>query len=274
LSLQDSLFRLDGKVAFVSGAGSVGEGWGNGKATAVLLARRGASVLATDIVPEAVGETVSRIREEGNIALAHTADATSPESVAGAVTACLDAFGGLDLVVNNVGASVPGGAGEMPEEVWHKQIELNLTSAYLGCRYAIPRLLERGGGAIVNLCSIAGLRMSADRPHVAYSAAKSGVIGLSKSVAMQHAANGIRCNTVIPGLMHTPLVEARLVGQLGAASAEALIAKRNAQIPMKAMGDAWDVAHAVLFLLSNEARHITGTELVVDGGLSAAMPGP
>ena len=155
---------------------------------------------------------------------------------------------------------------------WEQQIDLNLRSAFLGCKFALPHLKRQAGSAIVNLSSIAGLRMSADRPHVAYSAAKHGVIAMSKSIAIENARAGVRCNTVVPGLMHTPLVEARLVRQLGANSAEPLIAKRNAQVPMGKMGDAWDVAHAVLFLASDEARHITGTEMVVDGGLSAAMP--
>jgi NAD(P)-dependent dehydrogenase (short-subunit alcohol dehydrogenase family) len=114
--------------------------------------------------------------------------------------------------------------------------------------------------------------MSADRPHIAYSASKYGILALTKSIAMENAKAGVRCNTVVPGLMHTPLVENRLVRQLGANDAEQLIAKRHAQVPMGKMGDAWDVAHAVLFLASDEARHITGTELVVDGGISAAMP--
>ena len=114
--------------------------------------------------------------------------------------------------------------------------------------------------------------MSAERPHIAYSASKYGIIALTKSVAMEHAKAGIRCNTVIPGLMHTPLVEHRLVRQLGANDAAALIAKRDAQVPMGKMGDAWDIAHAVLFLVSDEAKHVTGTELLVDGGIGAAMP--
>ena len=140
-------------------------------------------------------------------------------------------------------------------------------------RDLLARLMAGGhGGAVVNVSSIAGLRMGAARVHSAYSASKAGIIGFSKSVAMAYAARGIRCNTVVPGLMHTPLVEHRLVRQLGANDAEALIAKRNAAVPIGRMGTAWDVAHAALFLLSDEAGHITGTELVVDGGISAAGP--
>jgi NAD(P)-dependent dehydrogenase (short-subunit alcohol dehydrogenase family) len=266
------MLRLDGKVAIVTGAGSVGAGWGNGKATAVLLARQGASVLCVDNRAEAVEETVSIIKGEGNTAIAHLADVTSGAEVLGYVEACVAAFGGLDILVNNVGGSFPGGAETMAEADWEAQIDFNLRSAFLGCKFALPHLKRRGRGAIVNLSSIAALRMSAERPHVAYSASKYGIIAMSKSVAMENARAGIRCNTVVPGLMHTPLVEHRLVRQLGANDAAALIAKRNAQVPIGQMGDAWDIAHAVLFLVSDQAKHITGTEIVVDGGISAAMP--
>ena len=266
------MLRLDGKVAIVTGAGSVGTGWGNGKATAVLFARQGAKVLLIDNRPDAVAETRGIIEAEGNTAAVHVADVTNAAEISAAFQACVGRFGGLDILVNNVGGSSPGGAEEMTEADWEAQIDFNLRSAFLGCKYALPFMRQRGGGAIVNLSSIAALRMSADRPHIAYSAAKYGIIALSKSVAMQNAKSGIRCNTVVPGLMHTPLVEHRLVRQLGANDPAELIAKRNAQVPMGRMGDAWDVAHAVLFLASAEARYITGTEIVVDGGISAAMP--
>ncbi len=266
------LLRLDGKAAIVFGAGSIGPGWGNGKATAVLLARQGAMVFAVDVNAEAAGETLSIIQTEGGKAVAHVADVTSSHEVSAAVEACVGAFGRLNILVNNVGGSAPGGAEGMAEAEWERQIDFNLRSAFLGCKFALPHLKRQGAGAIVNLSSIAALRMSAGRPHVAYSAAKYAIFALSKSVAMENARAGVRCNTVVPGLMHTPLVEARLVRQLGSNNAEELIAKRNAQVPMGKMGDAWDVAHAVLFLVSDEARHITGTEIIVDGGISAAMP--
>jgi NAD(P)-dependent dehydrogenase (short-subunit alcohol dehydrogenase family) len=263
---------LTGKVAIITGAGSVGPGWGNGKATAVLFARQGAKVFAIDNTPAAVEETIAIIRGEGGEAEAHICDVTSRSEFSVAVEACVARFGQLDIMVNNVGGSHPGGAEGMAEEVWERQIDFNLRSAFLGCKFALPHLRRRPGSAIVNLASIAALRMSADRPHVAYSASKHGVIALSKSVAVENARAGVRCNTVVPGLMHTPLVEHRLVRQLGANDAAALIAKRNAQVPTGKMGDAWDVAHAVLFLASDEARYVTGTELIVDGGISAAMP--
>ena len=267
------MLDLTGKVAIVTGAGSVGPGWGNGKATSVLLARQGAAVFAIDNQTGAVKETLDLIRAERGNAHAHVCDMTSAEQVSRAIEACIAAFGRLDILVNNVGGSFPGGAESMAEEDWDRQFDLNLRTAFLGCKFALPHLRRVPTSAIVNLSSIAALRMSAERPHVAYSAAKQGIIALSKSIAMEHAKAGVRCNTVIPGLMHTPLVESRLVGQLGASDAASLIARRNAQVPKGKMGSAWDVAHAVLFLVSDEAHYITGTELIVDGGMSAAMPG-
>lgn len=267
------MLDFTGKVVVVVGAGNVGTGIGNGKATAVQMARRGAKVFAVDIVAEAVEQTVTMIRDEGNEAAMHVADATSSEALSAALEACVATFGGIDVMVNNVGGSAPGGAVEMSEQEWAAQINFNLTSVYLGCKHALPHLLNRGGGAIVNVASIAALRMSAGRPHIAYSAAKQGLVGLSRSVAMQYAARGIRCNTVIPGLINTPLVQTRLTRQLGAANLDDLVASRNAQVPMGQMGTCWDVANAVVFLGSDDAGHITGTELIVDGGISAAMPG-
>lgn len=266
------MLSLTGKVAVVTGAGSVGPGWGNGKATAVLLARQGAAVFAIDLEPEAVAETRRLIEDEGGTCLSHRCDMLSSDQVEAAMAACRDRLGRLDLLVNNVGGSQPGGPADMPEEVWDRQIDFNLKTAFLGCKHALPIMEAGGGGAVVNISSIAGLRMGAARVHSAYSASKAGIIGFSKSVAMAYAGRGIRCNTVVPGLMHTPLVEHRLVRQLGANDAEALIAKRHASVPMGRMGSGWDVAHAALFLLSDEAGHITGTEIVVDGGISAAGP--
>ncbi|WP_043342314.1 SDR family NAD(P)-dependent oxidoreductase [Belnapia moabensis] len=266
------MLDLTGKVAIVTGAGSVGPGWGNGKATAVLLARRGAQVFAIDIAPEAVAETAAIIAGEGGACTTHVCDMLDAAAVEAAIAACLAQYGRIDILVNNVGGSAPGGPVDMPEEVWDRQIDFNLKTPFLGCKYVLPVMEGQGGGAIVNISSVAALRMSAGRPHVAYSASKAGVLAFSKSVAMAYARRGIRCNTVIPGLMHTPLVEHRLVRQLGANDAEALIARRHASVPVGQMGSGWDVAHAVLFLVSEEAKYITGAELAVDGGFTAAGP--
>jgi NAD(P)-dependent dehydrogenase (short-subunit alcohol dehydrogenase family) len=266
------MLDLTGKVAIVTGAGSVGPGWGNGKATAVLLARQGAQVFLVDINKEAVAETESLIQNEGNRCASITCDMMDADSVKAMVEACLDRFGKIDILVNNVGGSEPGDAVTQPEDVFDRQIDFNLKTAFLGCKYVIPHMEKQGKGAIVNLSSIAGIRnFRGGRTHVSYSASKAAIIQFSRSTAGAFAKKNIRCNTVVPGLMHTPLVEFRLTRQLGKNDAEALIADRNAQVPMGKMGTAWDIAHAVLFLVSDEAGFITGTEIIVDGGMSAGM---
>jgi NAD(P)-dependent dehydrogenase (short-subunit alcohol dehydrogenase family) len=268
------MLDLTGKVAFIAGAGSVGEGWGNGKATAVLMARQGARVYGTDINPDAVEETRRLIAAEGRECAVRRADMTVAAEVEAAVADCLARFGRIDILVNNVGGSAPGDAVTMSEAVWDAQMDHNLKTAFLGCKYVIPAMQRQGGGAIVNLSSVACLSHQVEgRTNVAYAAAKAGILAFTRSTAIAFVKQGIRCNAVIPGTMHTPLVEHRLARQLGAEDAAALVAKRHASVPMGRMGDAWDVAHAVLFLASDEARYITATHLIVDGGLTAARPG-
>ncbi|MGE4043715.1 MAG: SDR family NAD(P)-dependent oxidoreductase [Acetobacteraceae bacterium] len=268
------MLSMAGKVAIVTGAGSVGPGWGNGKATATLLARQGASVFLVDVNDDAVAETKSIIEGEGGTCATHRCNMMAAAEVQEMVQACVDRFKRIDVLVNNVGGSAPGDPVSMTEEVWDLQIDFNLKTAFLGCKYAIPVMLEQGKGAIVNLASVAGLRndFSSGRSHVGYSASKAGVIQLSRSVAGTYARKGIRVNTVVPGLMNTPLVTYRLARTVGGNDAQKLIEQRNAQVPMGHMGDAWDVAHAVLFLASDEARFITGTEIIVDGGSTVTMP--
>jgi len=261
--------RLDGKVALVTGAGSVGPGWGNGKATAVLYAREGARVLAVDVKPEAAAETAAIVEGEGGTCVTFAADVTRSDQVKAAVEACLARFGRLDILHNNAGGSAPGDPVTMAEDVWEAQIALNLTSVFLTCKHAIPAMLEGGGGAIVNVSSIASLRYFG-RDNIAYSAAKAGLHAFTQQLAVRYAAQRIRANTIIVGLMHTPLVAARLLGQYGNGDLDTMVVERNAMVPMGHMGDAWDVARAALFLASDEARYVTGAELLVDGGMSAA----
>jgi NAD(P)-dependent dehydrogenase (short-subunit alcohol dehydrogenase family) len=265
---------MAGKVAIVTGAGSVGPGWGNGKATATLLARQGASVFLIDVNQDAVNETKGLIEGEGGTCATHICNMMDSAQVAEMVQACVDRFRKIDVLVNNVGGSAPGDPVSMTEEVWDLQIDFNLKTAFLGCKHVIPVMLQNGTGAIVNIASVAGMRndFTSGRSHVGYSASKAGVIQLSRSVAGTYARKGIRVNTVVPGLMHTPLVEYRLARTVGGNDAQKLIEARNAVVPMGHMGDAWDVAHAVLFLASDEARFITATEIIVDGGSTAAMP--
>ncbi|MGA0025285.1 MAG: SDR family NAD(P)-dependent oxidoreductase [Burkholderiales bacterium] len=268
------MLSLKGKVAFVAGAGSIGEGWGNGKATAVLLARQGAKVYGTDRNLQAVEETRNIIAGEGGACIVQSCDMTDSAAVKAAVDACLKQYGRIDILVNNVGGSAPGSPVDMPEEVWDKQLDHNLKTAFLGCKHVLPIMEKQGGGAIVNISSVAGFaHQVGGRVHVAYSTAKSGLLGFTRSTAIAYVQKGIRCNLVVVGTMHTPLVEERLMKQLGPDAAKDLVAKRHAAVPIGRMGEAWDTAHAVLFLASDEARYITATHLVVDGGLTAARPG-
>lgn len=268
------MLDLKNKVAFIAGAGSIGDGWGNGKATAVLLARQGATVFGTDLNPQSVEDTKKIINGEGGNCAVQACDMTDSDAVKAAVENCMKQFGRIDILVNNVGGSAPGSPADMPEEVWDKQLDHNLKTAFLGCKHVLPVMEKQGSGAIVNISSVAGFsHQVGGRVHVAYSTAKSGLLGFTRSTAIAYVQKGIRCNLVVVGTMHTPLVEERLMKQLGPEAAKDLVTKRNAAVPIGRMGDAWDTAHAVLFLASDEARYITGTKIVVDGGLTAARPG-
>ncbi|ARP86631.1 SDR family NAD(P)-dependent oxidoreductase [Bordetella genomosp. 9] len=260
--------RLQGKVAIVTGAGSVGPGWGNGRAIACRFAQEGARVFAVDLDPASMEETVSLVRESGGEILTHRADVTASDAVRDMVQACLDAWGRVDILVNNVGGSRKGGPVDLDEAGWDRQIDFNLKSVYLGCRHVLPVMTRQGGGAIVNIASTSGIRWTGSA-QVGYASAKAGVIQLSRVVALEYAKQKIRCNTVIPGQMHTPMVEARLAGQRAGGDVQALLAQRQSRIPLPFMGDGRDTANAALFLASDEARFITAAEIVVDGGMSA-----
>jgi NAD(P)-dependent dehydrogenase (short-subunit alcohol dehydrogenase family) len=259
--------RVGGKVALIVGAGCVGPGWGNGRAAAVLFAREGAKVFAVDKDAGSMTETVVRVGNDGEIAT-HICDVLDDAQVAAMTEACRKRFGGkIDILVNNVGGSAAGGAAEMSEEAFDKQIDYNLKSVFLSCRHVIPVMVEQGGGAIVNTSSSSGIRFTGS-PQIGYATSKAAVIQFSRVTAVQYAGNGIRVNTVVPGQMHTPMVEARLAKQRTGGDIEVLLKSRVARIPLGFMGDGRDTANAVLFLASDEARFITGTEIVVDGGMT------
>jgi hypothetical protein len=260
--------RLDGKVAVIIGAGCVGPGWGNGRATAFRFVEEGASVLAVDNSEEALLETIERVAPLDGIMETFIGDATKSQSVSSMIAACMSRFGRLDILVNNVGGSKKGGPVDLSEEDWDSQIDQNLKSVFLGCKYAIPELEKDGGGAIVNIASTSGTRWTGSA-QVAYAATKAGVIQLSKVVAMEYASKKIRVNAIAPGQLHTPMVEARLAGQRTGGDVDTLLKQRLARIPLGFMGDGNDTANAAVFLASEEARFITGTELVVDGGMTA-----
>jgi NAD(P)-dependent dehydrogenase (short-subunit alcohol dehydrogenase family) len=261
--------RVVGKTALVVGAGSVGEGWGNGKASAVLLAREGAQVFCVDVNQRAAEETADIIRSEGGEAEAMCADASSPDQVKRSVDACVERFGTIDLLDNNVGIVEVGGVVDVAPDLWDLVMSVNLKSCFLAMKYVIPVMASSGGGSIVNISSIASIRYTGV-PYATYNASKAAINHLTRSTAAQYAADQIRVNAVLPGLMRTPMVQqsAGLAAAYGDGDVEAMWRAREEQVPMGTAGDAWDVAHAVLFLCSDEARYVTGIEMVVDGGLT------
>jgi len=261
--------RLKDKVAMVVGAGSSGPGWGNGKATAVLFAREGARVFCVDRDLAAAEETAGLIRSEGGEAIAYEADVTRSDTVAAMVAACLEAWGRIDILDNNVGIAITGGVEDLPEEEWDRGFAVNLKTCFLCMKHVIPVMKRQGGGAIVNISSIASIRHTGV-PYAVYYATKAAMNQLTKTTAVDHAKDRIRVNAILPGLMKTPMVAASagLAQSYSGGDIEKMWAIRDAQVPMGHMGDAWDVAHAALFLASDEARYVTGVELLVDGGIT------
>jgi hypothetical protein len=254
-------------VVFVTGAGSVGPGWGNGRAIAVRFAQEGAVVCGVDRDLDRLAETAALVEAAGGRFVPGTCDVTQAASVEAAIRTCFQDLGRIDVLVNNVGGSAKGGPVEMPEEVWDAQVDFNLKSVFLTCKYTLPIMVQQGSGAIVNISSTSGLRWTGSA-QVAYAATKAGVIQLSRVLAVQYAKQGIRVNTVVPGQLHTPMVEVRLAGQRTGGDVEALLQQRQSRIPLPFMGDGRDTANAALFLCCEESRFVTGTEIVVDGGMS------
>lgn len=267
LDTSSSRGRLAGMVALVTGAGSVGPGWGNGRAIAVRFAEEGARVFGVDRETDRLTETARLITDAGGTFMGGSCDVTSSVAIAETVARCLAAFGRIDVLINNVGGSAKGGPVEMSEEIWDAQVDHNLKSVFLTCKHVLPHMLAQGGGTIVNISSTSGLRWTG-AAQIAYAATKAGVIQFSRVLAVQYAKQGIRVNTVVPGQLHTPMVETRLAGQRAGGDVEALLRQRQARIPLPFMGDGRDTANAALFLACDESRFVTGTEIVVDGGMS------
>jgi len=258
---------FEGRVALVTGAGSSGPGVGNGKAIALELARAGASVMALDRSPAAAEETRELIEREGGACAVVVADVTREPEVVEAVSRCVERFGKLDVLVNNVGIVEVGHPTEIDEAAWDKLMNVNLKSVFLTCKAAIPLMEQAGRGAIVNVSSIGAIRyLGYPSPH--YAASKAAVSRLTKDIAVAYAKRGIRANAVLPGYIDTPMIVEPLQNAYGPGGVEEMRRKRSEMVPLGRMGTAWDVAAAVLFLASDAAAYITGAELVVDGGLT------
>jgi len=253
---------LDGKVAIVTGGGAAGNGIGNGRAAAILLAKAGARVVVVDRGAELAARTVAMIEALGGKAIGCEADVTKPDDCRATVEAALDRFGRLDLLDNNVGIGSRGSVVEESQETWRRVMQVNVETMFLVAKHAIPVMIRAGGGAIVNVSSISALR---PRGLTAYSASKGAVIALTRAMAVDHGPDGIRVNCVAPGPVYTPMVYQRGMSE------EARARRRQASI-LGIEGTGWDVGRAVRFLLSDHARYVTGQTLVVDGG--ATLRGP
>jgi NAD(P)-dependent dehydrogenase (short-subunit alcohol dehydrogenase family) len=257
--------RLDGKVAIVTGAGTRGSGIGNGKASALLYGRPGAKVGAADIDRALAEVTRDAIVAEGGDCIAVQADVSQSADCRALVNACIQHYGKLDVLHNNVGITASGGPVEYEEEAWDRMMAVNAKSMFLMAKYSLPHMEARGAGSIINIGSINGIR-AIPFPKAAYAASKGAVIALTREIAIQYAAKGIRCNAVLPGLIRAPIVEQNNVGLYGG-EIEGMWRKRDAMSPTGKQGDPADIAYACLFLASDESRYVNGVVLPVDGGL-------
>jgi NAD(P)-dependent dehydrogenase (short-subunit alcohol dehydrogenase family) len=262
--------NLEEKVVVVMGAGSIGDGWGNGKASAVTYALAGARVVCVDYRLDRAEQTAAIITGEGGTALALRADATSEDDVQAVVDAAVGEFTRLDVMHNNVGVGgTSGGPDKIAPDAWRREIDQNLTSAYLGIRCAVPVMQAQGGGVITNISSTMSTRFLR-RPSVAYSASKAAVEALTRSCAAAYGRDNIRVNCVRIGFSETPLITVPL-SSLSEEQRDVEMAKSRAKVPLRGEhGSAFDMANAAAFLASNEAHYITGVILDVDGGLTIA----
>lgn len=258
--------RMAGKVAIVTGAGSQNDGIGNGRAAAILLAREGARVGLVDFNEEMALATKRMIDAEGGTSMAITADVTVPAACEAAVQSIIDAYGRLDVLVNNVGVAGPlGNAVDVDVDEWERALRINVTSMMLMVKYAVPAMLVNGGGSIVNISSVAGLQ--AGNPAILYPTSKGAIVNMTRAMASHHGPSGIRVNCVAPGLVYTPFVSAS-----GAMTPAMREARRNRSL-LGTEGTGWDIGYAVLYLASDEARWVTGVILPVDAGTTAGHRG-
>jgi NAD(P)-dependent dehydrogenase (short-subunit alcohol dehydrogenase family) len=251
--------RLAGKRAFISGAGG-----GIGEATALKFAREGARVIAADIRREAAAATAKKITDADGESVAVSGDIADPGACKALIDEGVRALGGLDIMFNNAGIVLPDDKGPVDTAlgVWDKTIAVNLTGVFLACKYGIPHLLESGGGAVVNNASVVALVGSA-YPQIAYTAAKGGVLSMTRELAIMYARKGLRFNAVCPGPVNTTMVKAFI-------TEEANWESRRPYMPMGRIGTVEEVANLVAFLACDEASYITGAAYAVDGGISAA----
>jgi NAD(P)-dependent dehydrogenase (short-subunit alcohol dehydrogenase family) len=255
--------RLDGKVALITGAGN-----GMGRVASVLFAREGARIAVADWSDDGGAETVAAVEAAGGEAMFVKVDVARAEQVEAMVAATMERFGSLDVLYNNAGIfpADDGGVTETPEPTWDRVMEVNLKGVWLGCKYGVPAMLASGGGSIVNVASFVAL-MGAATAQIAYTASKGGVLAMTREIAVEYGRQGIRANSLCPGPIATPMLEELM-------SDPARKRRRLVHIPMGRLGRAEELAKAALFLASDESSFMTGAQLVVDGGITAAYVTP
>jgi NAD(P)-dependent dehydrogenase (short-subunit alcohol dehydrogenase family) len=253
--------RLKGKVAIVTGAGSRAEGIGNGRATAVIFARHGARVTLVDTVARWAEETRRLIEAEGGVCQIVEGDVSDPASCRNIVARTIEAWGRLDILVNNVGLAGPRGkATEVDVEAWDQAMRVNVASMMLMAKYAIPEMLKCGGGSIINLSSVAGLL--GGHPSLLYPTSKGAIVALTRAMASHHGRDGVRVNCIAPGTVYTPMVASRGM------TPELRQARRERTL-LGTEGTGWDIGYGALYLASDESRWVTGITLPIDGGATA-----
>ena len=259
--------RLEGKVCLLMGGGSSGQPDmpSNGEAVARMFGREGARVAVVDIDLAAATASERQIQAEGGQAIAIRADVSRHDQVKAAVQTALDVYGRIDILYNNVGIEAPGDVVSTSEEAWDQVHAVNLKSVFLACKEVVPLMAEQGGGAIVNVSSLASLRWG-PAEYIAYNSSKAALNHMSRVMARQYAPKGIRCNVIVPGMIATPHVQA-MYQDKSAEEFAAIMRMRNAHCPMGRQGSPWDIAHAAVFLASDEAAYVSGVLLEVDGAL-------
>ena len=266
ISTHRPLIDLTGKTVVVAGGGSVAPGWSIGRASCVTYARLGATVCVLDRDLASAQETVRLIEAEGGSATGYRTDMALEADIVETFREIASRFEAIDVLHHNVGIGKTGGPMETTAEDLDRIHSVNVKSLMLSCQAVLPGMAERGSGAIISIASVAGMRYLG-YPHLAYCTTKAAVIQMTRMIAQQYAAQGIRANTVVPGLIDTPRVSAN-VAHMFSESLDEAKAARARQVPMQRMGTAWEVANACAFLASDAASYVTGTEIVVDGGIT------
>ncbi|WP_111735276.1 SDR family NAD(P)-dependent oxidoreductase [Roseovarius amoyensis] len=258
--------RLEGKIALVMGAGSIGPGWGNGKAASVLFAREGAKVVAVDRDATAAAETTRVIREEGGECIEAVADISRVADVEAVIEKTIDTYGRIDVLQNNVGIVGLGNAVKVTEEAWEKSFAVNARGLMLSCQKVLPHMVAQGGGSIINVSTIASVRYLGFS-YTAYDASKAAVNALTRSIAVEFGPKGVRANTILVGMMDTPLARGGI--EAAGSNVDKIYSGYTDTIPLRRMGTGWDTANLALFLASDDASYITAAEIPTDGGLIA-----